>query len=310
MAVTACILPEVRRPALKHALRRGVRIRAIESHNGLSALIASSACDIRRQRAFDALWVSSLTCSAAQGLPDIEAHILERRLGLVHEIAAASDRPLIVDADTGGDCEALPFVIRNLEAMGVSIMVIEDKLFPKRNSLLQVAHELESPEVFAAKVDLACRSRGTRDMLIFARIESLNAGETVADALHRARAYAEAGADGIMIHSRMAAPDEVLEFFSGYKALDWRGKKEPYLMCVPTTYHRITAEALFEKGANVVIYANHLLRAAHLAMEAACQELLLHDRGLEVERFCCSLDSLFATLDRRLRLEEGREHSI
>lgn len=292
MSLAHRILPEQRRPALKKLLQSGQGVRAIEAHSGLSALIASEARSPHAPTVqFDALWISSLTSSATQGLPDIELYLLERRIGLIEEVCQVSGLPLIVDGDTGGDAAHLCYLIARLEAMGVSALVIEDKQQPKRNSLCRNAeHLLEDPERFAEKIARGIAARLTDDFLLFARVESLIAGRTVDDALARASLYLDAGASGVMIHAKDLEPDRVIEFLQRLRA---SGYPQP-VICVPTTYNQILASVLFEQGASLVIYANQLLRAAHHAMREVCQALLVHDRAEEVEGRSTSLAELFA----------------
>lgn len=291
MSLVHRVLPEQRRTKLMQLLAAGHGVRVIEAHSGLSALIGSEAhltSGVVSQ--FDALWVSSLTSSAARGLPDIELYLLERRIELIEEICQVSDKPLIVDGDTGGDSANLIYLVARLEAMGVSALVIEDKLYPKRNSLCEYSsHQLEDPDCFALKVADAQASRLTKDFMLFARIESLIAGQTVDDALARAKKYLEAGANGVMIHSKDQSPQRIIEFLH---RLRLHGCQHP-IICVPTTYNTVSAQQLFAHGANIVIYANQLLRASHDAMRETCQKLLVNDRAAEVEKRCTPLNEVF-----------------
>lgn len=292
MSLTYRTLPEQRRAALQQRLNVGDCIRAIEAHSGLCALVASEGLKSTSSpnNRFDALWISSLTSSAVQGLPDIELHFLERRIELIEDVCQVSSLPLIVDGDTGGDATSLCYLVARLEGMGVSALVIEDKRQPKRNSLCQTAdHLLEDPDCFAKKIAQGVAARLTKDFLLFARLESLIAGLTVDDALTRAALYLEAGASGLMIHSKDRTEDRVVEFLQRLRA---QGHEQP-VICVPTTYNRVLARDLFAEGANIIIYANHLLRASHHAMRRVCQDLLQHDRAVDVERRCTPLDELF-----------------
>ncbi|MGY2686732.1 isocitrate lyase/phosphoenolpyruvate mutase family protein [Pseudomonas tolaasii] len=258
MSLAYRVLPEQRRAMLKQLLETGRGVRAIEAHSGLCALIASEARSPHAPTVqFDALWISSLTSSAIQGLPDIELYLLERRIGLIEEVCQVSGLPLIVDGDTGGDAANLCYLIARLEGMGVSALVIEDKQHPKRNSLCRNAeHVLEDPERFAKKIAHGIAARLTNDFLLFARVESLIAGRTVDDALTRASMYLDAGASGVMIHAKDSEPDRVIEFLQRLRA---RGYQQP-VICVPTTYNRVLASVLYEQGASIVIYANQLLK--------------------------------------------------
>lgn len=293
MTLRARVLPEDRRPLLRDLLSRGRPVRAIEAHSGLSSLVASAAQTERGGR-FDALWLSSLTISAAAGLPDSELTGLDRRLDAIAEVAHASDRPLIVDGDTGGDAVNFEYLCRRLETIGVSAVVVEDKRHPKMNSLAHDApQELEDPAVFTRKLQRGLSARVRDDFLVFARIESLIAGRPLDEAVLRARTYLDGGADGVMIHSRTKDPGEVFAFLEAYEELSRsRGERKP-VICVPTSYNRVPAAELFERGANIVIHANHLLRSAYLAMQQTCEQILDSDRALEADGRCAPVREIF-----------------
>ena len=247
-------LPEARRGQLHELLGQGRCIRAVEAHSGLSALVASGATcrdDDGRVVQFDAIWSSSLTISAAQGLPDCELDGIERRLDIIQEVLHATDRPVIVDGDTGGEPVNFAHVCARLERMGASAVVVEDKQHPKRNSLIDAAHHLADPDEFAAKIRLGRSVLQSDDFIVFARLESLIAGADVDDALARAETYLLAGADGVMIHSKARDPEPVFAFLDGYRDLSARlGFRRP-VICVPTAYNAVTADALHARGANI-----------------------------------------------------------
>lgn len=296
MTLRNYVLPEVRRPALREMMRSGRGLRLIEAHSGLSAVLGSRACVIGKGTEFDGLWVSSLTSSAVQGLPDVEMYFIERRLDLLQEICASSHKPVVVDGDTGGDQTHFKYLVSRLEALGVSAVIIEDKCHPKRNSLASAPHHLEDPAVFAAKIALGKGVARSPDFMVFARLESLIAGSTIEDALERARIYVDAGADGILIHSKATSPEPIFEFADRYRALAERDGSRVPLVCVPTTYNSVTAEELFRRGLQIVIYANHLLRASHYAMARVCESLLAHDRSTEVDNVCSPVVTLLDQL--------------
>jgi phosphoenolpyruvate phosphomutase len=290
-------LAENRRGRLKAMLAEGRELRAIEAHNPLSALIGSTA-SVRRpdgtRKEFDAIWLSGFTCAAARGLPDVELARFERRLETIEEIAAATAKPLIADADTGGDALAFQYLCARLEALGVSMVIVEDKVFPKRTSLAPgVHHELEDPDAFTAKIAKAKEACLTDDMLIFARIESLIAGAGHDDALARARTYLRSRADGIVIHSKDKSGAEVFAFLDAYKTLCEEAGITKLLLCIPTAYNFVTDAELFARGASIVIHANHLLRAAYKAMTEVSASILEHDRSREADERCAALRSLF-----------------
>ncbi|WP_417809087.1 isocitrate lyase/phosphoenolpyruvate mutase family protein [Thioclava sp.] len=267
-------LPENRRGELRRQLSEQGPIVLCEAHNGLSTMISENAVSTTGQT-FDGHWVSSLTCSASRGLPDMEIYVAERRLEMIEEICFASGKIVMVDADTGGDAVCLEYFVRKLEILGVSAVVVEDKRHPKRNSLdgTELDH-LEDPTVFARKISRAKSAMATDEMMFISRLESLVAGGDLSDALARAETYIEAGTDGIMIHSKSSNPDEVFAFAEAFKKLQEKLDRHIPLMCVPTTYNNVGVHELFERGFDIIVHANHLLRAAHLAMSSTCQRLL------------------------------------
>jgi len=290
------ILPEHRRARLKSRLAAGDRLRLIEAHSGLSGIVGDSALWEASTGTvqFDGLWLSSLTCSAIKGLPDVELNIMERRLETIDEVLTVTTKPVVVDGDTGGAEENFEYLCTKLESMGVSAVVIEDKTGPKRNSLSATARQiLETPETFGRKIRRGKETLRSSDFLIFARIESLIAGLDVHDAIERARCYLEYGADGILIHSRQRTPEQILEFLTAYRGLcDELGFRRPVLV-VPTSYNLVTATTLFDAGVDIVIYANHLLRATVAAMRIVCQKILEDDKSSDVEPKCVAVNDLF-----------------
>lgn len=291
------ILAEDRRGRLKSMLAEGRKVRAIEAHNPLSGLIGNEAAvtlaDGTRKE-FDALWLSGFTCASSRALPDVELARFEKRLETIEEIAAATDKPLIADADTGGDALAFRYLCTRLEALGVSLVIVEDKVFPKRTSLAAgVHHDLEDPHAFADKIAQGRDAMQSGDVLVFSRIESLIAGAGLEDALARARIYLESAADGIVIHSKDSTGEEIFGFVDGFNELRAKlGIAKP-LLCIPTAYNFVRDEELFQRGVSVVIHANHPLRAAFLAMERVCESILEADRSQEADAICVDLPRLF-----------------
>ena len=184
--------------------------------------------------------------------------------------------------------------MRRAENLGVSAIIIEDKVYPKRNSLdADSTHVLENPILFANKIRRGKNALLTNDLMIIARIESFIAGKDVYDAIERAKQYLEAGVDGIMIHSKSKTPDEVISFARKYQELCSEiGIKKP-LVCVPTTYNAIKESELREEGFNIVIHANHLLRASIKAMQKVCKTILENDRSVEADEHCGSVEEIF-----------------
>jgi phosphoenolpyruvate phosphomutase len=290
------ILPEQRRPLLKKMIETKGFIRVMEAHNGLSALIANDSTVMvgGEKKEFDALWESSLTDTASKGLPDAEIIGYESRMDNIRQILEVTNKPLIVDGDTGRDANSFEYLVKALEALGISAVIIEDKMYPKRNSLEDGALQtLENADVFATKIERGKSICRTDSFMIIARLESLIAGAGLEDALQRARKYLKAGADGIMIHSKAKTPEEISIFCVRYSELCIElGFRKP-LVCVPTTYNVIKDAELKAFGVNVVIHANHLLRAAHKAMTSVAEKILLNDRSLEADDLCATTKEIF-----------------
>ena len=297
------ILPEARRSKLKSLLDREKIVRVLEAHNGLSGIIANNACiegqsnEVPVQREFDAIWESSLTDSASKGHPDIEIVSFDSRLQSINEILAVTHKPMIVDGDTGGDANNFEYMVTKLERAGVSAVIIEDKVFPKRNSLEPgVQQTLQEPEVFAQKIHRGKSVQISSDFMIIARLESLIAGKNVDDAISRAQIYLEAGADGVMIHSKEKDPAQIMEFAKRYQEMTQKINLKKPMVCVPTTYNTLTEDELCTAGFRIVIYANHLLRSANKAMEETARTILLNQRSFEADPICSPVREIFKTV--------------
>jgi phosphoenolpyruvate phosphomutase / 2-hydroxyethylphosphonate cytidylyltransferase len=260
-------------------------IKVLEAHNGFSGLIVENTSSVNEKgirQEFDALWMSSLTDSMTKGKPDIEAVDITSRLQTLHDVLEVTTKPIIFDGDTGGKIEHFGFTVRSLERLGVSAIIIEDKVGLKRNSLLesQDSQEQETIEAFCDKIKAGIRSCVTPEFMIIARIESLILGKTMEDALQRAKAYIAAGVHGIMIHSKSKDGNEILEFAKQYSQFE---NKVP-LVAVPSTYYNLTGQQLEEAGFNIIIYANHLLRSAYPAMMATAKSILKDDSSAASEK--------------------------
>ena len=281
--------PDNRRSKLKRLLKVKPYIRLIDTSNGLTGLIAENVKMEDEKTAttkeFDAMWVSSLCDSTFKGKPDIELVDLTSRLNTINEIMEVTTKPIILDGDTGGKIEHFAYNVKTLERMGVSAIIIEDKTGLKKNSLFgtEVKQELDDPEHFAAKIRAGKQAQVTRDFMIFARLESLIAGKGIDDALMRAKIYIEAGADGIMIHSKEKDGQEIFEFMKEFRKFS----KDIPIVVVPTTYNQFTEEELHQKGANIIIHANHLLRSAYPAMVDTAKSILEHGRSKEASEKNC-----------------------
>ena len=283
------ITPQLRLSRLRRLLDAKPLIRGIEAHNGITGLIAERACVTKnnKREEFDFMWLSSLTDSTAKGKPDIEVVDLTSRVHTLNDILEITTKPIIYDGDSGGNSEHFAFLVRTLERLGVSAVIIEDKTGIKRNSLfdsgVEIKQQLSDINDFAKKIKTGKDARVTEDFMIIARIESFIAGTGLKDAIKRARAYLAAGADGIMIHSRQKNPNEVLAFAKEYKKF---GNGLP-LVVVPSTYAQTTEEQLKKAGVNLVIYANHLLRSAYPAMMSAAESILRNGRAHECSKKHC-----------------------
>lgn len=307
------ISPDKRRDLLKKLIDNKGFVRIIEVHNGLSALIAERA-KIQTKKgtiAFDGFWESSLTDTASKGMPDAEIIGNESRLHTIDEILNVTTKPLIVDGDTGGSPSQFEFFVKKLERLGVSAVIIEDKVFPKRNSLDPNAKQtLEKPEKFIQKIQRGNDVKISKDFMIIARIESLITGVGLEDALKRAEIYIKAGVDGIMIHSKKSTPEDILAFAGDYNKLCKRIGKRPPLVSVPTTYNLITDRELADNGFNIIIHANHLLRSAHKSMKQTAETILINDRNFETEPLCSSVPEIFKEVGFDWIKEQDKKYSL
>jgi phosphoenolpyruvate phosphomutase len=284
--------PDLRLKTLRRLIDAKLVVRIREVQSGLSGLIVEELeCPgedgIRR---FDGMWSSSLTDSASKGKPDIEAVDITTRLQDLTQILECTVKPIVYDGDTGGIPEHFIFTVRTLERNGISAVIIEDKTGLKKNSLLgtEVEQQLAPVEDFCEKIRAGKKAQITREFMIIARLESLIAGGSVDEAMERALAYVSAGADGIMIHSREKSGRDIEEFCRRFRK-EYAGIP---LVLVPTTYNRFTETELAGWGANIIIYANHLLRASYPAMLRAAESILKHGRSKEADEFCMSIKAI------------------
>ncbi|WP_213999854.1 phosphoenolpyruvate mutase [Arsukibacterium sp.] len=275
--------PDIRLRSLRRMLTAKPLVRFLDIHNALSGLIIENTRvnTPNGPQEFDGMWGSSLTDSTAKGKPDIEAVDVSSRMVTLNEVLEVTTKPIIYDGDTGGKTEHFVFTVKTLERLGVSAVIIEDKTGLKKNSLFgtEVEQTQDSIENFCAKIRAGKNAQATRDFMIIARIESLILGKGVEHAIERAKAFLDAGADGIMIHSRQKTPDEVIEFCNIYNKLDNRKT----LIAVPSSYNKITETQLAAHGVNIVIYANQLLRSAYPAMVKTAESILAHGRSAEAD---------------------------
>ena len=285
-------IPDFRRGRLKKAIEMKGCINALEAHSGITGLIAEKTTVEKDGfiHQFDAMWVSSLCDSTAKGKPDIELVDMTSRFRTIDDIMEVTTKPIIFDGDTGGLIEHFTFTVKSLERMGVSMVVIEDKVGLKRNSLFgtEVEQTQDSIEHFCEKISAGKKAKKTNEFMIVARIESLILEKGIQDALNRAYAYVNAGADGIMIHSRKKEPDEIFEFVKLFRKKD----SITPIVVVPTTFDMVTEEEFRQRGVNVVIYANQLTRSSFPAMKSTAEIILKHHRAKEANEQCMPIKEI------------------
>lgn len=289
--------PEIRCHRLRRLLNSKDIVTICESHNGLSGLIVenTSIDENGRETEFDGIWISSLTQSAAQAKPDIGYLDTTTRMTTLNDILEVTTKPIIYDGDNGGPQEHFVFTVKTLERLGVSAIIIEDKVGLKKNSLFgtEVFQEQDKPDDFAQKIKIGKQAQVTEEFMIIARIESLILEQGMDDAITRAKTYLDAGADGIMIHSRKNTFDEIKEFATLYNQLP---NRKP-LVVVPSSYNQVTEEELIKNGINIVIYANHLLRAAYPAMVNTAKSILKHHRCKEAsDEYCMNIKDIITLI--------------
>lgn len=290
-------MPEYRRRRLKRLLGLRPVVKVIEAHSGLTGLIAEKTIIEQNGQfdQFDAMWVSSLCDSTDKGKPDIELVDMSSRLRTIDDIMEVTTKPIILDGDTGGLTEHFVYNVRTLERMGVSAVIIEDKTGLKKNSLFgtEVQQTQDSIENFCTKIAAGKKAQLTEDFMLIARIESLILERGMEDALLRAFSFRDAGADGIMIHSRKRDPAEIFEFCDRFRERD---KKTP-IVVVPTSFNSVTEEEFEKHGVNIIIYANQLMRAAFPAMQSTAEEILRCHRAQEVDARLMPFQDIITLID-------------
>tara|TARA_B100000795_G_scaffold268616_1_gene255966 strand:- start:374 stop:1678 length:1305 start_codon:yes stop_codon:yes gene_type:complete len=276
--------PQNRVSRLKRLLSSKDIVRILESHNSLTGLIIENLNVVKKNMniEFDGMWSSSLTDSATKGKPDNSSLDFSARISSLNDMMDVTTKPLVFDADNGGQLEHLPFLVRSLERSGVSAVIIEDKIGLKKNSLFkdQKNTKQDKPILFAKKIKQICNSRNSKDFLVIARIESFILGKGLKDALKRAEVYSKAGADAILIHSKEKTPTEIFSFAKEFK----KSKNFVPLVSVPSTYSKVYEKDLIKNGFKLVIYANQLLRAAYPAMLSAAKTILINSRAYEIDK--------------------------
>jgi len=289
-------IPDIRRGRLKKILRTKNLARVIEAHSGITGLIAEETIVHKdgKNLQFDAMWISSLCDSTVKGKPDIELVDYTSRLKTIDEIMEVTTKPIILDGDTGGKIEHFTYLVRTLERIGVSAIIIEDKVGLKKNSLFgtDVVQTQDTIENFSQKIIAGKLAQKTKDFMIIARIESLILEKGMDDALERAFAFTKAGADGIMIHSRKKDPSEIFEFVAKFREQD----SDTPIVVVPTSFNTVTEDEFEQAGVNIVIYANQLIRSGIPAMKKVAETILYNQRAKEADDLCMPIKEILSLI--------------
>ena len=290
------VTPDVRRGLLRRLIESKEIVRILESHSGLTGLIVEKTRVAlnNKFKEFDGMWSSSLTDSTSKGKPDIEAVDLTTRLQGINDMLETTTKPLIYDGDTGGKTEHFAFSVRTLERLGVSAIIIEDKKGLKKNSLFgtDIKQTQDSIKNFSNKIKVGKKSQVTTDFMIIARIESFILGKDIDDALKRSKAYVKSGADGIMIHSKEKTGKDIKSFCKRFRQHD----SNTPIIVVPSTYNHIKESDFISWGANIVIYANHMLRASYPAMKKVAESILQNERSLECDELCMPIKEILTLI--------------
>ncbi len=277
-------LPKNRVSRLKRLMNSKDIVRILESHNALTGMIIDKINVKKKNRVydFDGMWSSSLTDSATKGLPDNSSLSFSARISSLQDLMDVTSKPLVFDADNGGQIEHLSYLIRSLERSGVSAIIMEDKIGLKKNSLFknQSGAKQDKPSHFAKKIKKICATRQSEDFMVIARIESFILNKGIKDALKRAEIYSKAGADAILIHSKEKTPAQIFSFAKEFK----KSKNFIPLVSVPSTYSKVYEKELIRNGFKLVIYANQLLRAAYPAMQNTAKTILRNGRAYEADK--------------------------
>lgn len=252
----------------------------MEAHNAISAKIAEEA-------GFEGLWGSGLSLSASMGVRDNNELSYTQVLDVLEFIDEATTIPLLLDGDTGyGNFNNMRMLVRKLDARHIAGVCIEDKLFPKTNSFIGENQPLADIDEFCGKIKAGKDAQGDRDFTIVARVEALIAGHGMAEALHRAEAYRLAGADAVLIHSKLSRPDEILAFLK-----EWAARAP--VVIVPTTYYATPTDVFRRAGVSTIIWANHLLRSSIAAMRRTAAQIFAERSVVNVEDRIAPLREVF-----------------
>jgi|TARA_B110000444_G_scaffold260735_1_gene308997 phosphoenolpyruvate phosphomutase / 2-hydroxyethylphosphonate cytidylyltransferase len=288
--------PQNRVSRLKRLISSKEIIRILESHSSLTGLMIENLKIIKKNKEvqFDGMWSSSLTDSAIKGLPDNSSLSFSSRISSLNDMMDVTTKPVVFDADNGGQIEHLPYLIRSLERAGVSAIIIEDKVGLKKNSLFnnQSGVKQDKPNIFSKKIKKICNTRQTNDFMVIARIESFILGKGLNDSLKRAEIYSKAGADAILIHSKEKTPNEIFSFAKQFK----KSKNFKPLVSVPSTYSKVFEKDLIKNGFKLVIYANQLLRSAYPAMKSTAKMILNNSRAFEADKKIIPINEIISLI--------------
>ena len=277
---------------LRELLATSQPTQVIGAHNGLTAVLAEEA-------GFDALWVSSFELSASRALPDTSLLTMTDYLSAAIQVDRVASLPVIADCDTGfGNAINVAHTVREFEAAGIAAICIEDKLFPKVNSFSEHAQPLVEAEEFAHRIAVGKEAQRDPDFVLIARTEAFIAGCDTAEALRRANAYADAGADAVLIHSKESSPWQIEEFLAG-----WNDRTS--VVVVPTTYNDWHIDEIGRAGISMCIYANHGLRATVRSVQQTFTAIREYGATAKIEPAIASVREIFAiqNLDEWLALE-------
>lgn len=290
------ITPDQRKLQLKRLLKVKKIIRVIESHSALSSLIVENININKNGKIlqFDGIWSSSLTDSTLRGKPDNQSVDYSQRIHSLNDTIDTSLKPIIFDGDNGGRIEHLGYLVKNLEKIGVSALVLEDKRGLKINSLFQDQSKSSQDSIkeFSKKIKIVVNSRISKDFMMIARIESLILGKPLKDAINRAEQYSKAGADAILIHSKENHPKEIFNFAKIFK----KSKFFKPMIAIPSTYSKTYEKELINNGFKIVIYANHLLRASYKAMYDTAEKILINQRAFESEKRITPINKIISLI--------------
>ena len=237
---------------------------------------------------FDAIWAGGFAISATHAVPDASILTMTEFLDVASNMAEACKIPVIADCDTGyGGPSNVSHLVKKYESAGIAAICIEDKVFPKQNSLLENGqNNLISEKDFVAKIIAGKEAKQDKNFMVIARIEALISGAGMDEALKRATAYENAGADAILIHSKQKTPDEIFEFTDS-----WKGSSP--IIVIPTTYDSVSIEELISHKIKAVIHANQTLRAAHSSMSRILKQMINSDRLSDVKENISSMEDIF-----------------